>query len=44
MEIGDNINFISEGRNIWQGNRQDIFYSDCKELNEFVFASELYKN
>src|SRR5690554_6810441 len=43
MEIGDNINFIFEGRNIWQGNRQDIFYSDCKELNEFVFASELYK-
>ncbi|HOD89008.1 MAG TPA: ATP-binding cassette domain-containing protein [Bacteroidales bacterium] len=43
MEIGDNINFIFEGRNIWQGNRQDIFYSDCEELNEFVFASELYK-
>ncbi|MDY0313992.1 MAG: ATP-binding cassette domain-containing protein [Bacteroidales bacterium] len=43
MEIGDNINFIFEGENIWQGNRVEIFNSDCKELNDFVFASELYK-
>ncbi len=43
MEIGDNINFIFEGSNIWQGSRQDIFNSNCEKLNDFVFASNLYK-
>jgi len=43
MEIADSINFIYQGHNWWQGNKNNIFYSDNKELNEFVFASELCK-
>ncbi|MDD2635229.1 MAG: ATP-binding cassette domain-containing protein [Bacteroidales bacterium] len=43
IEIADNIYFIHEGQKWWEGGRNDIFYSDNKELNEFVFASDLYK-
>ncbi len=43
MEIADSINFIFKGYNWWQGKKEDIFYTDNKELNDFVFASELYK-
>jgi len=43
MEIGDNIYFIHDGKIWWHGNNTDIFNSDNKELNDFVFASELYK-
>ncbi|HOZ29852.1 MAG TPA: ATP-binding cassette domain-containing protein [Bacteroidales bacterium] len=43
MQIADNIIFIFEGRKWWQGGREDIFYTDNTELNDFVFASELCK-
>ncbi|MDD2385889.1 MAG: ATP-binding cassette domain-containing protein [Bacteroidales bacterium] len=43
IEIADNIYFIHEGQKWWEGGRDDIFYSDNKELNDFVFASDLYK-
>lgn len=43
MEIADSIIFIYEGYKWWQGGREDIFNSDNKELNDFVFASELCK-
>ncbi len=43
IEIGDNIMYIHEGEEWWKGNKNDIFASDNKELNEFVFASELLK-
>jgi len=43
MEIGDNIVFIEGGEKIWQGTRKNIFYTDCKQLNDFVFASNLFK-
>jgi phospholipid/cholesterol/gamma-HCH transport system ATP-binding protein len=43
MEVGDTIYFIHEGQRWWKGGREDIFNSDNKELNEFVFASDLYK-
>ncbi len=43
MEIGDNIFFINEGEKWWEGNRKDIFNTDNKELNDFVFAAELFK-
>lgn len=43
MGIGDNIIFIHEGQKEWQGSKDEIF--DCKNqnLNDFVFASDLYK-
>ncbi len=43
MEIGDNIIFIHEGRKEWQGNKREIFDCENKNLNDFVFASDLYK-
>jgi phospholipid/cholesterol/gamma-HCH transport system ATP-binding protein len=43
MEIGDNILFIRKGEKEWVGDRFEIFHSDNNDLNEFVFASELFK-
>lgn len=43
MEIGENIIFINEGEKAWQGTKEDIFHADNEDLNDFVFASELYK-
>lgn len=41
--IGDNISFIHDGQIWWRGNKQEILKTDNKELNEFVFATELAK-
>lgn len=41
MEIGDKIGFIYKGRKLWEGSNKQILYSDCKELNDFVFASNM---
>ncbi len=43
MEIGDNILFIRKGEKAWVGDRFQILQSDNDDLNEFVFASELFK-
>ena len=43
MEIGDNICFIYQGNKWWQGSKDDIFTTENVELNDFVFASNLYK-
>ena len=43
MEIGENIIFIEKGEKAWEGNNSDIFHVDNEALNDFVFASELYK-
>lgn len=43
-EISDFIVFIYEGKNWWSGSKEDIFKSDNKELNEFVFATEPMKS
>jgi phospholipid/cholesterol/gamma-HCH transport system ATP-binding protein len=43
MEIGENIIFIEKGEKAWQGNKDDIFHVDNEALNNFVFASELFK-
>lgn len=43
MEIGENIVFINKGEKEWQGTKEDIFHADNQELNDFVFASELFK-
>jgi len=43
MQIGDNIAFINDGRIWWTGNKEELINSDNKELNEFVFASKLFK-
>jgi phospholipid/cholesterol/gamma-HCH transport system ATP-binding protein len=43
MEIGENIAFINYGEIWWTGNKDELLNSDNKELNNFVFASELFK-
>lgn len=43
MEIGEHIIFINKGEKAWEGNKNDIFHVDNEELNNFVFASNLYQ-
>ena len=43
MEVGDNIIFINKGEKAWQGSKDDIFDSTNEALNDFVFASNLFK-
>ena len=43
MQIGDHIIFIKEGKKIWEGNKEQIMDTDNKDLNDFVFSSELFK-
>jgi phospholipid/cholesterol/gamma-HCH transport system ATP-binding protein len=41
LSIGDNVAFIYDGELWWKGNKNTILHSDNKELNEFVFGTEL---
>lgn len=41
VEIGDFIAFIYQGQLWWQGDKNQILKTDNKEINDFVFASEL---
>lgn len=43
MNIGENIFFIKEGNLEWQGNKDEIIHATNKSLNDFVFASDLFK-
>ena len=43
MEIGDKIAFIHQGKIWWKGNKEELMTSENKELNDFVFASQLFK-
>ncbi|HCI54678.1 MAG TPA: ATP-binding cassette domain-containing protein [Bacteroidales bacterium] len=43
MEIGEKVIFISDGIKYWEGNKDQILSSDCKLLNDFVFANVLAK-
>jgi len=44
MEIGDNILYLVNGKKEWTGNSKDIIFSDNKQLNEFIFASEFLQD
>jgi phospholipid/cholesterol/gamma-HCH transport system ATP-binding protein len=39
MEIGDQVGFIHKGSLLWEGSRENVLDSGCKELDDFVFAS-----
>jgi len=43
MQIGENIAFIYNGVIWWEGNKEELIHSNNKELNNFVFASDLFK-
>ncbi|MCT4647661.1 MAG: ABC transporter ATP-binding protein, partial [Carboxylicivirga sp.] len=43
MGIGENIIFIYQGHKLWEGTKDDIFHVQNKELEDFIFASKLFK-
>ena len=43
MEIGDNIMFIYDGHNHWEGDKDSIITTPNKEVNEFVYSSKFLK-
>lgn len=43
LGIGENIVFINKGHCDWTGNDKNIFRSNNEALNDFVFASKLFK-
>lgn len=44
LEIGDRIGFISKGSLLWQGDKNTILDTDCRELRDFVCANTLARN
>ncbi|GAB1360523.1 ABC transporter ATP-binding protein [Porphyromonadaceae bacterium] len=43
MGIGDHILFINKGIAAWEGDKSQVMHSDNTLLNEFIFASDLFK-
>ena len=43
IEIGDNINFLHQGKNWWIGNNREIVTTDNPEVTNFVYASDFMK-
>lgn len=44
LEIGDKIGFIYKGSLLWQGDKNTILHTDCRELRDFVCANTLARN
>ena len=43
MEIGERIAYLFKGKLNWQGTKEELMNTENKELNDFVFASKLFK-
>ena len=43
MGIGEKIIYIYEGHKEWEGSKNDIFTSTNERLNNFIFASDLFR-
>lgn len=43
MESGDHIVYMYQGKKRWEGSNKEIIYSDDKDLNDFIFASEFLR-
>ena len=43
MQIGDHIIFIKEGQKKWEGSRDEIMNNKNKDLNKFIFSSEIFR-
>ena len=41
LSVGDTVAFIFKGELWWKGNKDTILHTDNKELNDFVFGTEL---
>jgi len=44
MGIGENIIFICEGRAEWTGSNKEIMDADNKQLEDFIFASDILRH
>ncbi len=43
MEIGEKIILLKNGVKAWEGTKDEIFYSDNPDLNDFIFSSDLFR-
>ncbi len=43
MESGDHILYLNQGRKGWEGSNKDIIFSEDKNLNDFIFASDFLR-
>jgi len=43
LNIGDKIAYIHEGNLWWEGSQTDVMHSSNRELNDFIFSTELTK-
>jgi phospholipid/cholesterol/gamma-HCH transport system ATP-binding protein len=43
LEIGDKIIYLNKGQKWWEGDKHEILDTDNPEINDFVYASELFK-
>lgn len=43
MNIGDHILFLAGGEISWEGNKDEILHTDNKQLNDFLFSSEILR-
>ncbi len=43
IKIGDKISYIYKGELWWEGTKEEVLSTANKELNDFVFATELTK-
>jgi phospholipid/cholesterol/gamma-HCH transport system ATP-binding protein len=43
MEIGEYVMFMYEGHKLWEGNNENIFDCQVKELEDFIFANNLMR-
>ena len=43
LEIGDHIVFLKDGKMVWEGTKNTVYAETNAELNDFVFASNLFK-
>jgi phospholipid/cholesterol/gamma-HCH transport system ATP-binding protein len=43
IEIGDKILYIYKGEKWWEGTKDEILHTDNKELDDFIFASDLMR-
>lgn len=43
INIGENIIFIKEGVKEWQGTKEQVITSNNQALNDFIFASDLFR-
>ncbi len=43
INIGDNVIFLNEGIKEWEGSKSQVMDADNEKLNDFVFASDLFR-